>query len=147
PDEAGGEVNLDVQYTAGIATNLPLDFLSVGGDDLPTAFFDTTTYLDGIANPPTVMTTSYGGNENDFGASVATKICNGYMALGARGISVIFASGDGGVRGGHDSSDQCSNNTFIPVFPAGCPFFTSVGATQGFAPENAANFSSGGFSD
>ncbi|KAJ6507051.1 family S53 protease-like protein [Mycena sanguinolenta] len=147
PEEAGGEANLDVQYTAGIATNVPLDFLSVGGDDLPTAFFDTTTYLDGIANPPTVMTTSYGGNENDFGASVATKICNGYMALGARGISVIFASGDGGVRGGHDSSDQCNNNTFIPVFPADCPYVTSVGSTQGLSPETAANFSSGGFSN
>ncbi|KAF7360825.1 Family S53 protease-like protein [Mycena sanguinolenta] len=147
PEDAGDEANLDVQYTAGIATNVPLDFLSVGGFDLSTAFLDTTTYLDGIANPPTVMTTSYGDNEINFGASVATKICNGYMALGARGISVIFASGDGGVRGGHDSSDQCDDNTFIPVFPADCPFVTSVGSTQGFSPEQATNFTSGGFSN
>ncbi|KAF7378162.1 Family S53 protease-like protein [Mycena sanguinolenta] len=146
---AGPEANLDVQYTAGIATNVPLEFLSVGTlfEDFATDLFDTTTFLDGIESPPTVMTTSYGNDEDNFGASVATKICNGYMALGARGISVIFASGDGGVRGGHDFADECANNTFIPVFPAACPFVTSVGSTQGFAPEKATNFTSGGFSN
>ncbi|KAJ7266463.1 family S53 protease-like protein [Mycena haematopus] len=145
--DAGVEANLDTQYTAGIATNVPLEFLSVGGFDFPTALLDTTTFLDGIESPPSVMTTSYGDNEDNFGASVATKICNGYMALGARGISVIFASGDGGVRGGHDDIDVCANNTFIPVFPAGCPFVTAVGSTQGFAPEKAINFTGGGFSN
>jgi tripeptidyl-peptidase-1 len=90
------------------------------------------------------------------------------MALGARGISVIFASGDvrtchfskslqaknaisssiqGGVRGGHDVPIQCTNDTFIPVFPASCPFVTSVGATANFTPEVSEPFSSGGFSN
>ncbi|KAF7364427.1 Family S53 protease-like protein [Mycena sanguinolenta] len=147
PSDAGIEANLDIQYTAGIATSVPLEFLSVGGCDFPTALFDTTTFLDGVPNPPSVMTTSYGDTESNFGASVATKICNGYMALGARGISVIFASGDGGVRGGHDTLDVCTNNTFMPVFPAACPFVTSVGSTQGFAPEKAINFTGGGFSN
>jgi tripeptidyl-peptidase I len=69
------------------------------------------------------------------------------MALGARGISVLFASGDGGVRGGHDDSSQCTNNTFIPVFPASCPFVTSIGSTLGVQPERAINFTGGGFSN
>lgn len=68
------------------------------------------------------------------------------MALGARGISVINASGDGGVRGNHDSLNQCTSNTFIPVFPASCPFVTSVGSTIGVQPERAINFTGGGFS-
>ncbi|KAF7364430.1 Family S53 protease-like protein [Mycena sanguinolenta] len=147
PSDAGIEANLDIQYTAGIATNVPLEFLSVGGFDFPTALFDTTTFLDGVPNPPSVMTTSYGDTESNFGASVATKICNGYMALGARGISVMFSSGDGGVRGNHDTLDVCTNNTFMPVFPAACPFVTAVGSTQGFAPEKAINFTGGGFSN
>lgn len=69
------------------------------------------------------------------------------MALGARGISVINASGDGGVRGGHDTLDQCTNNTFIPVFPGVCPFVTAVGSTTSISPEVAVNFTSGGFSN
>ncbi|KAJ7046119.1 subtilisin-like protein [Mycena alexandri] len=145
------EANLDIQYAAGIATGVPLQFLSVGNSfsnaDFMTALMDTTTFLQGVANPPTVMTTSYGLNEALFGSSLATKICNGYMALGARGISALFSSGDGGVRGLHDNPNLCQNNTFIPTFPASCGFVTSVGATQGFAPEKAVNFSSGGFSN
>ncbi|KAJ7142266.1 family S53 protease-like protein [Mycena epipterygia] len=147
PFDAGVEADLDIEYTTGIATGVPIQFLSVGGFDFPTALLDTTTFLDGVPNPPTVMTTSYGDSESNFGPSVATKICNGYMALGARGISVVFASGDGGVRGNHDSPDVCDDNVFIPVFPAACPFVTAVGSTQGFGPEKAINFTGGGFSN
>ncbi|KAJ7626044.1 family S53 protease-like protein [Roridomyces roridus] len=146
PNDAGDEADLDVQYTVGIATDVPAQFLSVGGNNFATSLLDTTTFLDGVAKPPTVMSTSYGSTESSFGSSMATKICNGYMALGSRGISVLFASGDGGVRGNHDTTSVCNNNAFMPVFPASCPFLTSVGSTQGFAPEKAINFTGGGFS-
>ncbi|KAJ6448227.1 subtilisin-like protein [Mycena vitilis] len=143
-----GEANLDIQYTTGIATGVPVEFLSVGDAvDLLTAFLDTTTFLDGVESPPTVMTTSYAFSEALWGPSMARKVCNGYMALGARGISVIFASGDGGVRGSHDAADVCPDNTFDPVFPSSCPYVTAVGSTQGFAPEKALNFTGGGFSN
>ena len=65
------------------------------------------------------------------------------MQLGARGVSILFASGDGGVSG--SQSARCTN--FVPTFPSGCPFMTSVGATTGIGPETAASFSSGGFSN
>ncbi|KAJ7447479.1 subtilisin-like protein [Mycena latifolia] len=150
------EADLDVEYTVGLATGVPVEFLSVGGrsdstfSDLATALLDTNTFLDGVDNPPSVVTTSYGPMENQFESSVAKKICDSYMALGARGISVLFASGDGGVRGSHDNSSipgVCESNIFIPVFPASCPYVTAVGATQGFDPEVAANLTGGGFSD
>ncbi|KAJ6525132.1 family S53 protease-like protein [Mycena capillaripes] len=144
--ESADEANLDIQYTAGIATGVPLQFLSVGsaidGSDLATDLLDTTAFIDGLADPPTVVSTSYGGNEADLG-----KICHGYMALGARGISVLFASGDGGVRGNHDNISECNNNTFVPTFPSSCPWVTSVGSTTGFGPETAVNFTGGGFSN
>lgn len=69
------------------------------------------------------------------------------MTLGARGVSVIFSSGDGGVRGSHDTPDECTSNTFISEFPSGCPYITSVGATVGVNPEIAVDFSAGGFSN
>ncbi|KAJ6495850.1 subtilisin-like protein [Mycena vulgaris] len=150
------EADLDVEYTVGLATGVPVEFLSVGGrpdsdfSDLATALLDTNTFLDGVDNPPSVVTTSYGPMENQFESSVAKKICDSYMALGARGISVLFASGDGGVRGSHDNSSipgVCESNVFIPVFPASCPYVTAVGATQGFNPEVATNLTGGGFSD
>lgn len=69
------------------------------------------------------------------------------MALGALGVSVIFSSGDGGVRGNHDDPSECTDNTFIPTFPAACPYVTAVGATIGLQPEVAVNFTGGGFSN
>ncbi|KAJ6619105.1 peptidase S8/S53 domain-containing protein [Mycena sp. CBHHK59/15] len=69
-------------------------------------------------------------------------------ALGARGVSVLFGSGDGGVRGLHDdNTTDCSNNTFIPIFPTSCPYVTSIGCTAGFGPEVALNLTGGGFSN
>ncbi|KAJ6460213.1 subtilisin-like protein [Mycena sanguinolenta] len=145
------EANLDIQYTVGIATGVPVQFLSVGGGitvaDFATALLDTTTFLDGITNPPSVISTSYGSNEDMFGLTMATKICNGYMALAARGISSLTGSGDGGVRGLHDLGKQCTNTTFEMVFPASCPYMTTVGSTIGIFPETAVNFTGGGFSN
>ncbi|KAJ7767713.1 family S53 protease-like protein [Mycena metata] len=135
------EANPDTQYTIGLATGVPVAFLSVSNDTTETEFFtsllDTTILLASGPDPPSTMTTSYGDNEINFGSSLATKICDGYMQMAARGISVLFASGDGGVRGGHDVPIQCTNDTFIPTFPGSCSWVTST----------AEAFSSGGFSD
>ncbi|KAF7322671.1 Family S53 protease-like protein [Mycena chlorophos] len=145
PDEDGEEAQLDIEYTSGVATGVPIQFLTVGGEDFPTSLLDTTTFLASDPQPPTVMTTSYGDIESDFGISLATKICDGYGQVTARGISVLFASGDGGVNGNHDDGVDCG--LFVAVFPASCPYVTSVGSTLGFNPEAAINFTGGGFSD
>ncbi|KAK7053665.1 family S53 protease-like protein [Favolaschia claudopus] len=154
------EADIDVQYTIGLATGVPVQFLSVGpGTDatnasdaemLGNAILGTNVFLEELENPPSVVTTSYGPLESDFDESMARKICNSYMALGARGISMLFSSGDGGVRGSHDNSSipgLCENNTFIPVFPASCPWVTAVGGTEGGFPEVATNLTGGGFSN
>ncbi|EIN06133.1 family S53 protease [Punctularia strigosozonata HHB-11173 SS5] len=144
--EAGVEANLDIQYTVGVATGVPTIFISVGDDyqdgDLE-GFLDIVNYLLDEDTPPQVLTTSYGENESDMSRSLANKLCNAYAQLGARGTSILFASGDGGVSGSQSSS--CSK--FVPTFPSGCPYLTSVGATTGISPETAADFSSGGFSN
>lgn len=51
-----------------------------------------------------------------------SNLCNAYAQIGARGTSIIFSSGDGGVAG--IRNDSCT--TFVPTFPSGCPFLTSV---------------------
>lgn len=74
-----------------------------------------------------------------------SQFCNTAMQLGVRGVSLLYSSGSGGV-GGSLPSGEPSCTMFVPTFPAGCPFITSVGATTGVSPEIGANFSSGGFS-
>jgi len=141
---AGQEADLDVQYTVGLATNVPVTFVSVGpADSGPDEFFDMIEALSAEDSPPQVVTTSYAFNEEELGATLATSMCNAYMTLGARGVSLLFSSGDGGVAG-ITSGTACT--TFLPTFPGSCPYITSVGSTQN-VPETAGPFSGGGFSD
>ncbi|KAI0261746.1 subtilisin-like protein [Gloeopeniophorella convolvens] len=144
--QAGEEADLDVQYTVGLASGVPTVFISVGDNfqdgDLE-GFLDIVNSLLSEDSTPQVFTTSYGQDENTISAALASKLCNAYAQLGARGTSVLFASGDGGVSG--SQSQSCTN--FVPTFPSGCPFLTSVGATQNVNPEIAADFSAGGFSN
>ncbi|KAF9819138.1 hypothetical protein IEO21_02309 [Rhodonia placenta] len=146
PADAGVEANLDIQYTVGIATDVPTVFVSAGYDnhdgDLD-GFLDMADLLLNEDSPPQAFTTSYGPNEDDVPIGLSYNLCNAYAQLGARGVSVLFASGDGGVSG--TQSSNCTE--FVVPFPDGCPFMTNVGSTTGISPEIGAFFSSGGFSN
>ncbi|KAI0769585.1 peptidase S8/S53 domain-containing protein [Trametes elegans] len=140
---AGGQADIDIQYTVGVATGVNTAFLSVGAP-VPghEAFTDTANYLlsqTGVT--PSVVTASYYYTaESSLSPALAQNLCNAYAQLGLRGTSVIFGSGDDGVGTGN-----CT--PFVPTFPNGCPFVTSVAATTDFSPESARKLSSGGFSN
>ncbi|KAI0769591.1 family S53 protease [Trametes elegans] len=142
--QAGTEPDLDTQYTVGIATGVPVVFVSVGPQGPPggESFLDTANFFLSENNPPSVVTTSYTHPvESGISPALAKNICNAFAQLGARGTSILFSSGDAGVGG----VTNCT--TFIPNVPNDCPFVTSVGATTGVNPETAAALSSGGFSN
>lgn len=98
------------------------------------------------AELPQTLTTSYGEEEQSVPADYALKVCNMFMQLGARGVSVLFSSGDSGPGGSCLSNTDNTTVTFQPTFPAGCPYVTAVGATTASSPERGVSFSSGGFS-
>ncbi|KAL6298315.1 peptidase S8/S53 domain-containing protein [Sparassis latifolia] len=128
---------------------IPITFLSVGSqnNDGAAGFLDVVDYFLSADTPPQVVTTSYGMDESSVTPDLATNLCNAYMQLGARGVSLLFSSGDGGVAGVTFGGEDCDGSNFIPTFPASCLYITSVGATQGVGPETAAPYSSGGFSN
>ena len=115
--------------------------------DLP--YLDYFTYLNDLEDEelPEVLTTSYGESEQSVPAEYAKKVCNLIGQLGARGVSVIFSSGDTGPGSACQTNDGKNTTRFLPIFPASCPYVTSVGGTVGVEPEKAVSFSSGGFSD
>jgi len=97
------------------------------------------------ADLPQTISVSYGEEEQSVPKEYAIRVCNMFMQLGARGVSVLFSSGDSGP--GNVCKRNTDNSTFFePTFPAGCPYVTSVGATYEINPEKAISFSSGGFS-
>lgn len=51
----------------------------------------------------------------------ATRVCRMYAELGARGVTVLQATGDFGVGGTRPNSCHETGNIFAPSFPATCP--------------------------
>ncbi|KAJ7025641.1 family S53 protease [Mycena alexandri] len=152
--EGNSEVSLDMEYVMGLATDVPVTFLGIGPAtatpaDFPTLLLEGFGLLLNDTNPPQVVSTSYGADESFYSPAISESVCNLFMQLGARGVSLLFSSGDGGVQ--TSSSTGVGDNTatckaFGPTFPSGCPWVTSVGATRNVV-EIAAFLSSGGFSN
>jgi len=163
--EAGFEANLDTQYAFGLTYPTPGTFYTTGGsppfipDDLETTdsnepYSEWLEYMLAIDSPPQTISTSYGDDEQTVPYSYAQRVCADFAQLGARGVSIMFSSGDGGVGDGDPdpATQECFSNDgrnvteFIPGFPASCPYVTAVGGTI-YVPEIAFYISGGGFSN
>jgi tripeptidyl-peptidase I len=158
------EGNLDSETLISIAYPILLTVYSTGRSppfvpDLLTPANTNEPYLDWLnyvlnqTSLPQIISTSYAGDEQTVPLSYAVSVCSGFAQLGARGISLFFGSGDSGVGAEGDcvSNDGKNSSTFLAMFPASCPYITSVRATK-FIPEIVATdgsndfVSNGGFS-
>ncbi|KAI0737699.1 tripeptidyl peptidase A [Daedaleopsis nitida] len=163
--EAGGEANLDTQFAFGLTFPTPATFYSTGGRPpfIPDNGNQENTnepyskWLDFVLDQKTIpqsISTSYADGEQTVPLPFAKRVCAGFAQLGARGVSLMFSSGDGGVGDGEEDPalQQCFTNDgrnatrFLTGFPPTCPFVTAVGGTF-HVPETAVPFSGGGFSD
>jgi tripeptidyl-peptidase-1 len=143
----GVEASLDIQYVMAMGHGINTTFWSTAGrQPNNTENEPFLVWLYDVANatmPPPVFSISYGDNEDTVDFSYAVRCNVEFQKAGARGITIMASSGDGGVAG--SQSTPCK--VFIPTFPAASPWITAVGATYSSNPERAAGFSSGGFSD
>lgn len=108
-----GEANLDVQYAAAIGYPVPVQYYythGLGVDEMYQTLDNLTgagaelnivllRYLRDLpkSSLPHTLSVSYGGLESAYPSAYARKVCDMYGELGARGVTVIFASGDWGV--------------------------------------------------
>ncbi|EEA18993.1 Tripeptidyl-peptidase sed2 [Talaromyces marneffei ATCC 18224] len=157
------EASLDMQYGISLSYQTPTIFFSTGGRGplIPDAsqpnasassnepYLEQLHYLLNLSDEdlPAVLSTSYGENEQTLPESYTNTTCSLFAQLGARGVSIIFSSGDEGVGQACLTNDGTNRTRFNPIYPASCPFVTSVGGTYQINPERAVAFSSGGFSE
>ncbi|KAH8982183.1 subtilisin-like protein [Lactarius hatsudake] len=158
PSNPGVEANQNVQYAQAIAYPTPLIFYSTGGEesyDLDTnepapgdPFLEWLNYVLRQERVPQTISISYGADEQDLPQEYTKTLCDLFSQLGARGTSVLVASGNDGVGKDEEcvADDGSGRVQFVPEFPSSCPYVTSVGGTTG-NPEVAAEFSGGGFSN
>ena len=106
------EANLDLQYLMSVSYPTPIHAYSTGGRaklipdlDQPSAndssnepYLDFLNYImDQPDNKlPHTLTTSYGEDEQSVPLQYRKTVCNMFGQLGARGVSIIFSSGDTG---------------------------------------------------
>ena len=161
--QTNSEANLDAINLASMTYPIPFTAYHTGGHPPHQAALSTPQntnepymdWLDYILSMqdamPSVIATSYGDDEQSVPQSYAEQVCNGFAQLGAQGVTVVFSSGDNGVGKEGTCISNDGNNTpkFVPNFPAGCPWVTTVGSTAEFQPEIATSrFKSGaGFSN
>ncbi|KAK2006244.1 hypothetical protein LZ32DRAFT_544410 [Colletotrichum eremochloae] len=158
------EPNLDYQYSMAMADPVPVANIQVGDNTtaanlnvMLAAFnkdyckmaldpeFDPVSPNStdcGTHQPPRVIGIAYAWNEAWYSDKYLHRQCLEYLKLGLQGVTVLTGSGD---RGPADQLGYCIDpNTgnytaeeghFASVFPASCPWITTVGGTQ-FVPHN-----------
>lgn len=125
------EASIDIQYASAMAYPTPIIFYSVGGggewsDDtgepLPgDSYNEWLKYMLDLQKIPQTISISYGFAELAFPLEYAIAVCRLFAQLGARGVSVLYPSGDDGVGPG-TCKDGSGNVRFIPEFPSSCTF-------------------------
>lgn len=89
----------------------------------------------GTVDPPKVLSVSYVWSEANFPPEYLEHQCLEFLKLGLQGVTVIVSSGDVGPARHPDGA--CDNSTvsestggsFVPAWPASCPWVTVVGGT------------------
>lgn len=144
------EGDLDSEYILGVGYPLELTTWGTGGrnptfmpdlftvDNSDEPFLVWANYVTGQSSLPQTISTSYGDDEQTVSKAYAEAVCNEFAQLGARGVSLLFASGDYGVGQDGTCYSNKDNTTFefLPSFPNDCPYVTNVGGTTRF-PETA----------
>eukprot|EP00164_Ancoracysta_twista_P003284 GFYU01004384.1.p1 GENE.GFYU01004384.1~~GFYU01004384.1.p1 ORF type:complete len:614 (+),score=216.98 GFYU01004384.1:64-1905(+) len=146
------EASLDAQWIMAIAQNVTTQMVAPTAAT-QTPFLDWIAVLAGDKETPWVHSVSYGTKENTY--PTQTRLDTEFQKLGVRGVSLLFATGDGGV--GCDQTGQTLR--FMPNYPATSQYVTAVGgywipdfldtvsATDaGKSPLQADPISTGGFS-
>jgi tripeptidyl-peptidase-1 len=141
------EALLDIEYIKAVGGDIPLTNIYVKDFSL----LNWAKTIDAIADTelPLVHSLSYGNDERQQTSPEFMDAVNAqFMKLGARGVTLLAASGDQGVWGRSGVYD----GVFHPDFPAGSPYITAVGGTD-FAQkgvigdEKAWTSGGGGFSN
>ena len=121
--------NLNLQYASAMTFPTPNLFYSIGGE----SGSYTDPYIRWLASMlaqqtlPQTISITYASDENDLPPEYAAYVCDEFMKLGSRGVSVLVGAGNWGVGPNFHclpSMDSPGNDRiqFVPQFPASCMY-------------------------
>jgi len=132
----------------GTEITADLEYISTVGRDVPTWYFEQAdgNFLNWIVglvnttNAPYVHSVSYGLAESIPSFDFLERCDEEFRKFGISGRTLIVVTGDHGAPG------QCTNQKFVPGWPATSAYVTSVGGTL-FDNKEAWTCGGGGFSN
>jgi subtilase family serine protease len=136
--KAGDEASLDSQYITTTGQNIDTTFVYIDGS-MDNPFTDWLVWAGNAtdAELPKVHSLSVGAAESEVSDTIIARMNTEMAALGVRGVTIVFASGDGG---------------YSPVlkYGASSPYVLSVGGIFNGelrnSPLQADSLTTGGFS-
>jgi len=143
---SGIEASLDTQYIMSTGNNITTWFwYTAGRHEQQEPFLQWLIDLSNEEKPPLVNSASYSDKERTVDPDYMKRINVEFMKAGARGLTLLFASGD-------DGAGCQENKRFEPQWPSTSPYVTTVGGTAfihpfGIGEEEGYDISGGGFSD
>ncbi|CAE8703727.1 unnamed protein product [Polarella glacialis] len=143
----GVEAELDIEYIKAVAPEIHLTVVY----DNQFSLLSWVNQITSLQDSPLVHSVSYGNDEKQQISAQYIYTCNtAFMKAGARGLSILFASGDQGVCG-RQGCGKRKHAPFHPDFPGDSPYITTVGGTDfkgsDIGEETAWSASGGGFSN
>nr|XP_004650975.2 tripeptidyl-peptidase 1 isoform X2 [Jaculus jaculus] len=146
---AGIEASLDVEYLMSAGANISTwVYSSPGRHEAQEPFLQWLLLLSNESALPHVHTVSYGDDEDSLSSTYIQRVNTELMKAAARGLTLLFASGDTGAG----CWSVSGRHKFRPSFPASSPYVTTVGGTSFQNPFLVTNeivdyISGGGFSN
>ena len=134
----GVQANLETQYALALTFPTPVFYYMGTGygaqlepdpDGLGTVvpspndqYLQWLNYMTAQADSeiPRTISLGYGTEEPDISLEYANALCEMFAQLGARGVSVLAASGDAGVGQGKGCLTKYGYPQFYTIFPASC---------------------------
>jgi len=124
PDGDGDEAELDIEYITTTGSGIDTYIWDVE-DDL--YFITLIQQMMDSEHPPSVVSMSYGGDEQSSGYAYCNRANIEFAKVGLFGVTALASSGDNGASG---DGNECTDE-YYPSFPASSPYVVAIGGTTG----------------
>ena len=124
-----GEATLDAEWASAAAPDASIQLVSCASSRTTFGGMIAITNLINSANPPMIMSISYGQCEAENGASANSAFSLAFQQAVAEGISVFVAAGDEGAASCDAGNTSATHGTGVSGF-ASTPYNVAVGGTD-----------------
>ena len=124
-----GEAILDAEWASAAAPSAAIVLASCSSSRTTFGGLIALDNLLSEANPPSIVSISYGESESENGAAANASYSSAYQTAAAEGVSVFVSSGDEGAASSDADASYATHGIAVSGF-ASTPYNVAVGGTD-----------------